>query len=46
MFKFILGLVIGAIAGVFYASICQTSKKAEEIEKELFEKKFNNGDEN
>ena len=46
MFKFILGLVIGTIVGFFYASMCQTRKKAEEIEIELFEKRFEDGDEN
>lgn len=46
MFKFILGLVIGTIVGFFYASLCRVNKDAEKREKELFEKRFNNGDEN
>lgn len=48
IYSFIIGLMIGGTGGFFFAALCNASRRADDIEKELFEKRFgdNNGQTN
>lgn len=38
--SFIIGLIIGGCAGFFCAALCNASRRADDIERELFKKKI------